>query len=128
MPITRTNINKFSFEYENESGPQEAELVFTGHEVISPQMTPIYATLGDSYEKVRTDLKVHHKQYTGPLTEDERELVYKMVEAESVYWVGDSSTHLITILDIDFDEELPKTEPTGLMFEWIVADENLRDV
>lgn len=125
MPVTRSNINTFKFIRADGS---TGTVRYNGHEVISPKMTPIYATLGDSYEKVRTDLKVHHKQFTGSLTEAERELCYDLAEAEEVFYVKGNYQEKITILEIDFDEEIPHSEPIGLMFEWIVAQEDKRDV
>lgn len=125
MPVTRTNINEFTF-IKKDGRP--GNVTCTGHEIIQPKMTPIYATLGDSYEKVRTDLKIHHKQYTGPLTEEQRELFFDLFEAQLVYYKKGEYREKITILDIDFTEEHPLSEPIGMMFEWIVADENLRDV
>lgn len=125
MPLNSSHIN--TFKYNDEDGKYH-NITCSGREVMEPKMTPIYATLGDSYEKVRTDLKMHHKQYSGPMTISEYYHLLDLINAEKVYYMKGASMILITVLDFDLGQELPRNKQIEGWFEWIVANENSIDV
>ncbi len=115
-PFLRTDLL-----YYNLFGCPEV-LTISGQRKRSGDLGATFLSVDTGYQKVNTDLILKNESYTGYISADERDAVYDLVCSEPVYICQDGRLQRITILDIDFSETEPHTEPICLRLTYRKTD------
>lgn len=75
------------------------------------------------YRKSATTLRCTHTTFTGPLSEEERAMLWDMAASPWVYVIEDGRLREVTITEVEFTDSLPHREPVGYKVKWRYASE-----
>lgn len=109
-PLQRPNERLFAFI--GAMGEPEF-MVFKGAEKREAEFEGVFLMEHNHYRKADTDLRCMHTCFTGPLSEEERELVWDMAVSPWVYVIENGRLREVTITEVELNDSLPHREPIG---------------
>lgn len=111
------------FAYYNCFGCPET-LYFTGSDERSTEIDATIAKINGQHRKIKTNMATYHGINTGYINETLRDCVEDLVHSSRVYLVdNDILRDMITITEVDFSENKPRTEPINIKMTYRVANE-----
>ena len=97
----------------------EPEFVaLTGTEQREAEFEGVFLMEHNDYRKADTTLRCIHTAHTGPLSEEERELLWDMTASPWVYVIENGQLREVTITEVELADSRPHREPIGFSVKW----------
>lgn len=104
-------------------------LRFTGKDNRTVEMDAAYVNVQRNYLKINTRHNIYHDINTGYISEVMRDCAEDLVNSDAVYlYQSDTLGDRVTITEVNFDENKPRTEPVNVRIKYRLSAECQRSI